>query len=266
MYDATLGRFLQRDPLGSDAGDPNLYAYADDQPTGQVDPYGMRSTVTQEGTSADDCKITVTTMIDFKGEAATEANVKKIVGEIEKYWNKGFRYGCCEVVFKIDWQILKDEQPGQLDFNAALARKARQANADVIELQNGSPKRDFVDLTTGAPFGANHGGVWYAQSSSAEGEARDNFLWTPAHEYGHLLGLGERYGKPGEPGKGPPHPGWENNVMGAPYKPVERRNVTEVLDYAVANGLAKLKNYCCPPRNYGKPGLALRYQGLMEVE
>jgi hypothetical protein len=47
---------------------------------------------------------------------------------------------------------------------------------------------------------------------------------------------------------------------------VRQRNVTEVLDYVEANGLAKLKNDCCPPRNFGKPGLALRYQGLLEAE
>jgi hypothetical protein len=207
----------------------------------------------------------VTTTIDFTGEAATEANVKKIVGEIETYWNQGFRYYCCEVVFRVDWQIRKGQAVDPADLNAALAMKERQGKADVIELKKGSPDKEMVDLTTGGNFGANHGGVWYAQSKSAQGADKDNFLWTPAHEYGHLLGLGERYGEPGKPGKGPPHPGWGNNVMGALYKPVEQRNVTEVLDYVVANGLAKLKNYCCPPpKNYGKPGLALREQGTLE--
>jgi hypothetical protein len=54
--------------------------------------------------------------------------------------------------------------------------------------------------------------------------------------------------------------------MGAPNQPVDQRNIDGVLDYVVENGLAKLKNYYCPPapKNYGKPGLALRYQGLLE--
>jgi RHS repeat-associated protein len=33
MYDATLGRFIQRDPNGATAEDINLYEYADDSPT-----------------------------------------------------------------------------------------------------------------------------------------------------------------------------------------------------------------------------------------
>jgi hypothetical protein len=41
MYDASLGRFLQRDPLGSLAGSADLYAYVDDMPTNAVDPSGL---------------------------------------------------------------------------------------------------------------------------------------------------------------------------------------------------------------------------------
>lgn len=40
MYDATLGRFLSRDPMAS--LDPaNLYAYVHDRPTGALDPLGL---------------------------------------------------------------------------------------------------------------------------------------------------------------------------------------------------------------------------------
>jgi hypothetical protein len=41
MYDATQGRFLQRDPAGPDAGGPDLYAYALDRPVQVVDPLGQ---------------------------------------------------------------------------------------------------------------------------------------------------------------------------------------------------------------------------------
>ncbi len=40
-YDASLGRFLQRDPLGFKAG-PNLYAYVDRDPVNLVDPGGLK--------------------------------------------------------------------------------------------------------------------------------------------------------------------------------------------------------------------------------
>jgi hypothetical protein len=41
MYDATLGRFLQRDPVGLAGGDVNVYAYCFGQPTGQADSQGL---------------------------------------------------------------------------------------------------------------------------------------------------------------------------------------------------------------------------------
>jgi hypothetical protein len=41
MYDATLGRFLQRDPLGYGGGDPDLYGYVRDDPAGAADPTGL---------------------------------------------------------------------------------------------------------------------------------------------------------------------------------------------------------------------------------
>jgi hypothetical protein len=40
MFDATLGRFLQRDPAGDHLPD-NLYQYVGDRPTGATDPRGL---------------------------------------------------------------------------------------------------------------------------------------------------------------------------------------------------------------------------------
>jgi RHS repeat-associated protein len=39
-YDAAIGRFLQQDPLGFANGDPNLYAYVEDNPLNFTDPDG----------------------------------------------------------------------------------------------------------------------------------------------------------------------------------------------------------------------------------
>jgi len=46
VYSATLGRFLQSDPLSYAAGDMNLYAYVGNDPINNIDPRGLMETVT----------------------------------------------------------------------------------------------------------------------------------------------------------------------------------------------------------------------------
>jgi len=43
MYDPDLGRFLQSDPTGFDAGDMNLFRYCGDDPVDRSDPTGLAS-------------------------------------------------------------------------------------------------------------------------------------------------------------------------------------------------------------------------------
>ena len=40
FYDASLGRWLNRDPLGESAG-PNLYTFVENNPVRFIDPYGL---------------------------------------------------------------------------------------------------------------------------------------------------------------------------------------------------------------------------------
>jgi RHS repeat-associated protein len=41
MYNPELGRFVNRDPIGYDAGDSNLYRYCRDKPLSALDPTGQ---------------------------------------------------------------------------------------------------------------------------------------------------------------------------------------------------------------------------------
>jgi hypothetical protein len=42
MYDPTIGRFISQDPIGFNAGDPNLYRYVGNGPTNATDPDGLK--------------------------------------------------------------------------------------------------------------------------------------------------------------------------------------------------------------------------------
>ena len=41
-YDPTSGRFVSEDPAGFDAGSPNFYVYVGNDPTDDIDPYGLK--------------------------------------------------------------------------------------------------------------------------------------------------------------------------------------------------------------------------------
>ena len=42
VYDPRTARWLQRDPIDADSGDPNLYRYAGNAPLGYQDPNGLK--------------------------------------------------------------------------------------------------------------------------------------------------------------------------------------------------------------------------------
>jgi hypothetical protein len=72
MYDATLGRFLGRDPLGpAPAAGSNLYEYASDNPSLYVDPSGLLCCCQQ---NPGDCSLKYTSLkgADFGAELKNE--------------------------------------------------------------------------------------------------------------------------------------------------------------------------------------------------
>lgn len=52
MYDPRIGRFLEQDPIGFEAGDPNVYRYVQNNPTNASDPSGQYLVITASETHA----------------------------------------------------------------------------------------------------------------------------------------------------------------------------------------------------------------------
>ncbi len=44
-YDPKIGRFISEDPIGFDSGDPNFYAYVENNPVSLVDPEGLQACI-----------------------------------------------------------------------------------------------------------------------------------------------------------------------------------------------------------------------------
>lgn len=81
MYDSTIGRWMQEDPIDFEAGDENLYRYAENNLTNRIDPGGLmaRTAALQQKTAAP--TVTAQTMGQLAAELLrvykNEANADK---------------------------------------------------------------------------------------------------------------------------------------------------------------------------------------------
>jgi hypothetical protein len=77
------------------------------------------------------------------------------------------------------------------------------------------------------------------RSMTLNASETDAFTWTPAHEFGHIIGLKDRYtesimsrikGQFGGERKTPPDPNYEGNLMGAGGGVLESKNVKDIAE------------------------------------
>jgi RHS repeat-associated protein len=237
-YDPAKGRFLERDPLENVDG-TNLYEYVGDRPTYATDPTGRRTYVSLIG-DCRYCRIQVTTYVHFYGEAASAANIRRIKNEIETRWS-GFEYWgaraprACRVNFNV-----VPVSAALLD--APVVGAFVSGSVDRIELLNGGAADARPSNVSRGAYDENHTGRWLRQNRVSAGRgAGDNFDWTPAHEYGHLIGLPDMYigGVP---------EGWAGNIMATDMGRVDNRNIYQFLD-AVEKKQGNFQITCpeCPP-------------------
>jgi hypothetical protein len=178
MYDATLGRFLQRDPMavGSNGfGPTNVYSYVLDSPTNGIDPRGLAPFTWKYRLPSDqtlnikgaDGKVTKTYPLSSGrkqyGLVTVIATVKdgQVTMEL-KYEAKG--EGKCPCAGNLGWvQHVTDPISGDWRYDNAASIPERQDGEKVIpgKGETSTPGTNPKDFTSRPKEGAWKSNPWY---------------------------------------------------------------------------------------------------------
>jgi hypothetical protein len=156
-------------------------------------------------------KVTINANMEIYGPDGSKKNASAIEKDIRKRWNNKFPDG-----YEIKTNV---------SVTARAAGASAAANKTLI----------WVGPMT-APSNVKRGWVVGARYMSLD---KKDLVWVPAHEFGHLLGLGDRYsesfvskvkGQFGYQRTVKQDPGWEGNIMAVHGGVLESKNVKNLLD------------------------------------
>lgn len=156
-------------------------------------------------------KVTINANLEIYGPNGSATNATAIESDIRSHWNKKFADG-----YEIKTNI---------SVQARATGASAAANKTLI----------WVGPMTG-PSNVKRGWVVGARYMSLD---KNDLVWVPAHEFGHLLGLADRYsesifskikGKLGYKRVNTVQPGWAGNIMAVHGGTLESKNVKNLLD------------------------------------
>ena len=160
--------------------------------------------------------ILVVTTIQFRGPNANRANCERVVNSMLRMWNRGFTYEGKPVIFTVTWEVGGKEKP-YYDQVWMVPGKLPEKRS----YMQGEPVVPSPLFGVCSPFypplRPNQQHTCYLYSGDPD------YDWMVAHEFGHLLGLEDRY----DQATGEPKSGWEGNIMAVRQMPVEQRNIDE---------------------------------------
>jgi RHS repeat-associated protein len=159
-YDASLGRFISEDPLGYAAG-INFYAYVSNNPVNGNDPSGNEPVIVRSGNNFDITfrNVQVVVQPPLKPSLADSA-----MSNVSNIWSGSFPP--YQSTARVNYQVVSQ-------FST-----------------NTDPSRIEVTIAAGSPLVGSSARQSYAgKPSEVSLNATSMRANTPAHEFGHLLGL-----------------------------------------------------------------------------
>ena len=244
-FDPRTSIFISVDPLAEKYAGASPFAYCLNNPIKYVDPDGRDAKVAIKGNT-----MTISTTIYVYGSGATKSNAALMQKNIMNAWSKdasgntwqykdassGKTY---DVVFDVTVEQYdasnQNSEPGLFS-----GRNNPFSTDNYVEIDNNS-KRSFVrDGDEGTWRGKGRNGKTLSQDDSAP------------HEFGHIIGLPDRYTN----GKGA-NKGWKGNIMAEPAMQgvVEQRDINKL-----AAPLVKKYNKSLTKTVNDKLGTNLKYK------
>jgi RHS repeat-associated protein len=237
LYDSELGRFLTLDPLATKYYGWSPYNYVLGNPVAFIDPDGKDAIVTIKGNV-----ITISTTIYIYGDGATAAVASQYKSDIDAKWSKqssGANWTYTDSETGVTYDVVFDTKVDLYE------GKSKSSPFIIPESWDPYNTDNFIEVsasTDRSKVTLGDEGEWRSQGRGGATLAADD----PApHEFGHLLGLDDRYTD-----KKGPDPGWLGNIMANSITgTVEQKNINGIvgdsvkeLNKATKNGFDATKN------------------------
>ena len=186
-YDAALGRWFVADPLSNNHYGISPYSYCLNNPMKYIDPDGKDVRIAINGNT-----ITIKANVILTGNNATAQLAKMYQDDIMNNWGSMTSYEYKGNTYELNWDV-----------------NVRVAEKNEVEEFNGL--NNYMEVSSENSYVVN------SQKGKIRNVGRDEIPFefdNPiSHEFGHILGLKDKYQKGGANHNKPISPEWTGNIM-----------------------------------------------------